>query len=68
MVICGREVSIRMVDNPGRSQLVPAMMVVVLIDLTNEVCNRASCACCEAVVVVEVMIFCSSLSSKRLKV
>ena len=37
VVICGREVNIRMVDNPGRSQLVPAMMVIVLIDLTNEV-------------------------------
>ena len=40
VVICGREVNIRMVDNPGKSQLVPAMMVIVLIDLTNEVCAR----------------------------
>jgi hypothetical protein len=37
VVICGREVSIRMVDNPGKSQLIPAMMVVVLLDLTNKV-------------------------------
>ena len=34
--ICGREVNIRMVDNPGKSQLVPAMMVIVLFDLTNK--------------------------------
>ena len=26
-----------MVDNPGKSQLVPAMMVIVLFDLTNKV-------------------------------
>ncbi len=26
-----------MVDNPGKSQLIPAMMVVVLLDLTNKV-------------------------------
>lgn len=35
--ICGREVNIRMVDNPGKPQLVPAMMVIVLFDLTNKV-------------------------------
>lgn len=26
-----------MVDNPGKSQLIPAMMVIVLLDLTNKV-------------------------------
>ena len=37
VVICGRQVSIRMVDNPGKSQLIPAMMVIILLDLTNKV-------------------------------
>lgn len=26
-----------MVDNPGKSQLIPAMMVIILLDLTNKV-------------------------------
>ena len=45
VVICGREVNIRMVDNPGKSQLVPAMMVIVLLDLTNKVhAHAGSCS------------------------
>ena len=47
VVICGREVSIRMVDNPGKSQLIPAMMVIVLLDLTNKV-HVHTCVCMHA--------------------
>ena len=35
--ICGREISIRIIDNPGRQQLVPATMVILLFDLTQKV-------------------------------
>lgn len=37
VLICGREVSIHMVDSPGRQQLVPAIMVIVLFDVTQKV-------------------------------
>lgn len=35
--ICGKDVSMRIVDNPGRQQLVPAIMVIMLFDLTQQV-------------------------------
>lgn len=35
--ICGRDISMRMVDSPGRQQLVPAIMVIMLFDLTQHV-------------------------------
>lgn len=33
--ICGKEISIRIVESPGRDQLVPAIMVIMLFDLTQ---------------------------------
>lgn len=39
-----------MVDNPGKSQLIPAMMVIVLLDLTNKVHVHVH-ACRQAAVV-----------------
>ena len=35
--ICGRDINVRVVDNPGRQQLVPAIMVILLFDLTQQV-------------------------------
>ena len=35
VMICGRDISIRIVDNPGRQHLVPAIMIILLFDLTQ---------------------------------
>ena len=37
--ICGREIRIQMVESPRRDQLIPAIMVILLFDLTNKVCG-----------------------------
>lgn len=42
LMICGREITIRIVDNPGRQLLVPAIMVILLFDLTQLVCSYYS--------------------------
>lgn len=36
-LICGREIRIQVVESPGRHQLIPAIMVILLFDLAQKV-------------------------------
>ena len=36
-LICGRVIRLQVVESPGRHQLIPAIMVILLFDLTRKV-------------------------------
>ena len=47
--ICGKEIKIRIVESPGRHELIPALMVILMFDLTQQVCacTLHACRSCE---------------------
>ena len=42
VAICGREINMKIIENPGRQQLVPAIMTILLFDLTRQVQNNVT--------------------------
>ena len=46
-LICGREIKIQVVESPGRQQLIPAVIVILLFDLTCKV----GVSCCHGYIV-----------------